>query len=193
MTFLAPASTVLGAPPAGLILGSGGILLHRHPESCGGATTARGSHWSKPSESLTIELDPGPSTGAVEEIGMKRKSAVAKKRPEEVRVNQIVDLIDPSRRPAEPSGTDPGPEAEPEPESTEDLLGGVNQHLAKALEVATAECARLADQGAALAKELDDANARVRELEGVLKHIDGFVSSALPKAGDPTEGRGEST
>jgi len=182
VTFLAPASTVLGAPPAGLILGSGGILLHRHPESCGGATTARGSHWSKPSESLTIELDPGPSTGAVEEIGMKRKSAVAKKRPEEVRVNQIVDLIDPSR-----------PEAEPEPESTEDLLGGVNQHLAKALEVATAECARLADQGAALAKELDDANARVRELEGVLKHIDGFVSSALPKAGDPTEGRGEST
>ena len=53
------------------------------------------------------------------------------------------------------------------------VVSGVNQHLANALQIATAECALLAAGRAA-------AEARVRELEDVLKQRDIFVSSALP-------------
>ncbi len=55
------------------------------------------------------------------------------------------------------------------------VVSGMNQHLANALQIATAECARLATGRAA-------AEARVRELEEVLKQMDSFVSSALPVA-----------
>lgn len=118
---------------------------------------------------------------------MKRKHSGAKKRPEEVRVRQIVDLIDPPRVAMEPE------EPAPEPEPLDEQLSGVNTHLAKALEIATAECARLAEKGTALTAELEETNerlltdqARVRELEGVLKQIDGLTSSAVPKQGGPT-------
>jgi hypothetical protein len=131
--------------------------------------------------------------GMVEGITMKRKRSVAKKKPEEVRVQQIVDLIDPPQRELEQA------EPEPEPEPTEEPLSGVNTHLAKALEIATAECARLAEKCTGLAAERDEANvrlltdeARLRELEGVLKQIDSFVSSAVSKEEDPEEGNGES-
>jgi hypothetical protein len=144
-----------------------------------------------PSESLTIEHDLGPD-GMAEEITMSRKRSVPKKRPEEVRVNWVVDLVDPPQPAVEP--------AEPEPEPPEEWLSGVSQHLANALRIATAECARLALKWTSLAAELEEANAllfaakaRVRELEGVLKHIDGLVSSALPKEDDPAKGNGETT
>ena len=123
---------------------------------------------------------------------MKRNRSVAKKKPEEVRVQQIVDLIDPPQPVVEQAE----PEPEPEPE---ERLSGVNTHLAKALEIATAECARLAEKCTGLATELDEANerlltgeARVRELEGVLKQIDSFVSSVVSKEKDRAEGNGDS-
>ena len=81
---------------------------------------------------------------------MKRGKSVSKKKPKESKGHWVVDLVDPP-------------------------LSGVNQHLANALQIATAECARLATGRAA-------AEARVRELEGVLKQLDSFVSSALPVA-----------
>jgi hypothetical protein len=114
-----------------------------------------------------------------EEITMKRKKSVAKKKPEELRVNWVVDLVDPPQPVAEPA--EPEPETDPQPteewlKPMEEWLSGVNQHLANALQIATAECARLATGRAA-------AEARVRELEEVLKQMDSFVSSALP-AGD---------
>jgi hypothetical protein len=144
-----------------------------------------------PSESLTIEHDLGPTTGMVEEITMSRKKLVAKKRPEEVRVNWIVDLVDPPQPVAEPAEPEPEPDLEPDPhpdpdpDPKEEWLSGVSQHLAHALKMATAECARLATDRVA-------AEARVRELEGVLKQIDSIVSSALPKGDGPTEGNGGS-
>lgn len=119
---------------------------------------------------------------------MKRKGSVAKKKPEEVRVKKIVDLSDPPGLATESAG--PGPAPQPEP--TEERLSGANTHLAKALEIATAECARLAEKGTTLAAELEEANeqlltdkARVRELEGVLKQIDSLANSAVPKEEDP--------
>jgi len=102
---------------------------------------------------------------------MKRQKSVAKKRPEELRANWVVDLVDPPQPVAEPA--EPGPEPESDPQPTEEWLSGANQHLANALKIATAECARLAAGRAA-------AETRVRELEGVLKQMDSFVSSALP-------------
>jgi hypothetical protein len=105
-----------------------------------------------------------------EEITMSRKNSLAKKRPEEVRVNWVVDLVDPPQPVVEP---EPEPQREPDLRPTEEWLSGVNQHLANALKISTAECARLATGRAA-------AEARVRELEGVLKQMDSFVSSALP-------------
>jgi hypothetical protein len=110
-----------------------------------------------------------------EETTMSRKKSLAKKRPEEVRVNWVVDLVDPPQPvvdPAgtEPAGTEPEPQPEPAPQPTEEWLSGVG--LANALKIATAECARLATDRAA-------AEARVRELEAVLKQMDSFVSSAL--------------
>jgi hypothetical protein len=116
-----------------------------------------------------------------EEITMKRKKSVAKKKPEELRVNWVVDLVDPPQPVVEPAE----PEPEPDPPPTEEWLSGVSQHLANALKIATAECARLASDRVA-------AEARVRELEGVLKQIGRFVSSALPKEDNPREGNGES-
>jgi hypothetical protein len=131
---------------------------------------------------------------------MNRKKSLAKKRAEEVRVNWVVDLVDPPQpvvEPAEPE-SEPEPDPEPDPEPLEERLSGVNLHLAKALEIATAECARLAEKGNTLAAELVEANkqlhtdkARVRELEGVLKQIDSLAGSAVPKEEGPTEGNGE--
>jgi hypothetical protein len=102
------------------------------------------------------------------------KQKVAKKKTEELRVNWVVDLVDPLQPVAEPA------EPEPEPLPTEEWLkpmeewlSDVNQHLANALQIATAQCARLATGRAA-------AEARVLELEEVLKQMDSFVSSALP-------------
>lgn len=126
---------------------------------------------------------------------MKRKKSATKRSPEEVRVKQIVDLVDPPRLVVEPAELQPEPESEP----MEEHLSGVNTHLAKALEIATAECARLAEKGTELTAELEVANqqllkdkARVRELEAVLKQIDSLASAAVPKGEDPTEGNGES-
>ena len=127
---------------------------------------------------------------------MSRKKALAKKRPEEVRVNWVVDLVDPPQPLAEPAGSEPEPEPDPGP--MEERLSGVNLHLAKALEIATAECARLAEKGNTVAAELEEANkqlladkARVRVVEGVLRQINSLASSAVPQKG-PTEGNGES-
>jgi len=127
---------------------------------------------------------------------MSRKKSLAKKSPEEVRVNWVVDLVDPPQRTADPA--QPEPEPEPDPEDMEERFGGVNLHLAKALEIATAECARLAERGTTLAAELEEANkrlltdkSRVQEVEGVLKQIDRLASSAVPKEGEPTEGSGQ--
>ena len=175
---------------------------------------------------------------------MKRKRSLAKKGPVEVRVKayKVVDLVDPPQLAV--AAAEPEPAPEPAPESTEESLSGPSDHLAKALEIATAECARLAKKGAALAAELEGANARLlmngeemqklrdrvadaekdiasykrdvaayqeaherdqvdvraaegernaaearaRELEGALKHIDSLVSSALPRKEDPIEG-----
>jgi len=128
---------------------------------------------------------------------MNRKKSLAKKRAEEVRVNWVVDLVDPPQPVVEPA--EPESKPEPDPEPLEERLSGVNLHLAKALEIATAECARLAEKGNTLAAELMEANkqlhtdkARVRELEGVLKQIDSLAGSAVPKEEGPTEGNGES-
>ena len=103
---------------------------------------------------------------------MKRGESVPKKKAKELakelKVNWVVDLVDPPQPVAEPA--DPEPEPNPQPR---EWLSGVNQHLANALRIATAECARLATGRAA-------AETRVRELEGVLKQMDSFVSSALP-------------
>jgi chromosome segregation ATPase len=187
----------------------------------------------------------------VEEIMMKRKKSVAKKTPEEVRVHAIVDLIhqqvvEPAELEPEPK-LEPAPAPEPEPESTGEWLSGVSE-LAKALETATAECARLSKKSTTLAAELEEAKAqmivageemqmlrervlgaeqditsyqrdiavyqgaherdraearasevdrdaaeaRVRDLEGVLKRIDSFVSSALPKEDHATDEESES-
>jgi hypothetical protein len=129
---------------------------------------------------------------------MSRKKSLPKKRPEEVRVNWVVDLVDPPQPVVEPAEPEPEPELDPEP--TEERLSGVNLHLAKALEIATAECARLSEKGTALAAELAEANkqlltdkARVREVEGVLKQIDSLASSAVAEEEEPTEANGEST
>ena len=102
---------------------------------------------------------------------MKRKNSVSKKKPEELRVNWAVDLVDSPQLVVEP---EPEPEREPDLQPTEEWLSGVNHHLANALEISTAECPRLAAGRAA-------AEARVRELEGVLRQMDSFVSSALPE------------
>ena len=117
---------------------------------------------------------------------MKRKKSVAKKKPEEGTVNQIVDGTNPPRLVVEPAEAEPEPEPEAEPK--EERLSGVNAQLAKALEIATAECACLAEKRTALVAELEVANeqlltvkARVRELEGVLEHIGSSVSCTLPK------------
>ena len=114
---------------------------------------------------------------------MKRTKSAAKKEPEGIGVRQIVDLIDPPGPAGGTSRTWPAPEAVP----IEEQLSGVNAQLAKALEVATAECACLAEKGATLAAELEVANehlltvkARVRDLKGVLEHISRSVSCALP-------------
>jgi hypothetical protein len=98
---------------------------------------------------------------------MKRGKSVSKKKPKELKVNWVADLVDPPQPVVEPAGP------EPDPQPTEEWLGGVNKHLANALRIATAECARLATDRAA-------AEARVRELEEVLKQMDSVVSSALP-------------
>ena len=116
---------------------------------------------------------------------MKRKKSVAKKKPEELRANWVVDLVDPPQPVVEPAEPEPEPDPEPDPPPIGEWLSGVSQHLASALKIATAECARLASDRVA-------AEARVRELEGVLKQIGRFVSSALPKEDNPTEGNGES-
>lgn len=104
---------------------------------------------------------------------------MARKKPEEVRVKKIVDLSGPPRLVVEPPEPQPGPEPAP----TGERLSGANTHLAKALEIATAECARLAEKGTTLAAELERANeqllkdkARVRELEGVLKQIESLAT-----------------
>lgn len=138
-----------------------------------------------PSDSLTIEQHLGP-TGTVEEIAMRRKKSVPKREPDVGRVNQILDGINPPRPVVEPVAADPRPEPEAEP--VEERPSGVNAQLAKALEIATAECAGLAEKGTALAAELEVAKeqlltvkARVRELEGVMEHIGRSVSCALPK------------
>ena len=114
---------------------------------------------------------------------MKRKKSAAKKVPEGIGVRQIVDLIDPPGPAVEPADPQLAPEAVP----IEDQLSGVNAQLAKALEVATAECSCLAEKGATLAGELEVAKeqlltvkARVRDLEGVLEHISRSVSCTLP-------------
>jgi hypothetical protein len=127
---------------------------------------------------------------------MSRKKSLPKKSPEEVRVNWVVDLVDPPQRVAEP--TEPEPELEPDPDDAEERFGGVNLHLAKALEIATAECVRLAENGTTLAAELEEANkqlltdkSRVQELEGVLKQIDRLASSAVPKEVERPEGNSE--
>ena len=91
---------------------------------------------------------------------MKQEKSVSKKKPQELKVNWVVDLVDP-----------PQPEEWLKP--TQQWLSGVNKHLANALQVATAECARLATGRAA-------AEARVRELEEVLRQMNRFISSALP-------------
>jgi hypothetical protein len=104
---------------------------------------------------------------------VKRKHSVAEKRPEELGANWVVDLVDPPQPLAEPA--EPGPEPESNPQPTEEWLSGVNRHLANALKIATAECARLATGRAA-------AETRVRELEGVLKQMDSCVSSGLQTA-----------
>jgi len=127
---------------------------------------------------------------------MSRKKSLAKKRPEEVRVNWVVDLVDPPQPVVE--APEPEPEPEPDPEDGEEWLGGVNLHLAKALEVATAECSRLARKATTLAAALEEATnqlrtnqARVRELEDVLKQIDSLARSSEPQE-EPTEDNGES-
>lgn len=137
---------------------------------------------------------------------MKRKSSIAKKKPEEVRVRGIVDLIDPPSPMVQPTEPDPGPGPEPEPlrqpEGEPELLRDrpidIDTHLAKALEIATAECARLAEKGSALAEELEGVNeellnheARVRELEGVLEQIDDLTGLAVRREEDPTVGPNE--
>ena len=92
---------------------------------------------------------------------MKRKRSLAKMGPEEVRVKayRVVDLVDPPQLPVAPAE----PELSPEPalEPTEESLSGVSGHLARALEIATAECARLAKKRAALAAKLERANAQL--------------------------------
>jgi hypothetical protein len=135
---------------------------------------------------------------------MSRKKSLAKKRPEEVRVNWVVDLVDPPQPGVEQAEGNPGPEANLEPdadpvpepgrESIQWRLGGVNVHLARALEIATAECANLAEKGAALAAELAEANgqlladrARMREIEGVLKQVDALASSVVTENEQPAE------
>ena len=127
---------------------------------------------------------------------MTRKKSLAKKRPEEVRVNWVVDLVDPPQPVVE--APEPEPQLEPDPEHGEERLSGVNLHLAKALEVATAECSRLSQKGTALAAALEEANkqlqtnqARVQELEGVLKQIASLARSSGPQE-QPTEDHGES-
>jgi len=55
----------------------------------------------------------------------------------------------------------------------EEWLLAMNKHLAIALQIATAECERLATGRAA-------AEARVRDLEDALKQMDSFVGSDLP-------------
>ena len=84
---------------------------------------------------------------------------MSKKKPEELKVNWVADLVDP-----------PQPEEWLKP--TQEWLTDVNKHLANALQIATAECERLATGRAAV-------EARVRELEEALKQMDSFVSSAL--------------
>jgi hypothetical protein len=106
---------------------------------------------------------------------MKQKKSVSKKKPEELGVNWVVDLVDPLQPVAEPAELEPEPDRLPTEEwlkPMEEWLSGVNQHLANALQIATAQCARLATGRAA-------AEARVLELEEVLKQMDSFVSSAL--------------
>ena len=92
---------------------------------------------------------------------------MSKKKPKELQVKWVADLVDPPRPVVEPA------EPEPDPQPMEEWLLAMNQHLANALQIATAECARLATGRAA-------AEARVRELEEVLKQMDSFVGSALP-------------
>ena len=125
---------------------------------------------------------------------MRLKKSVAKKKPEEVRVNQILDGINPPRLAVEPAEAEPEPEPEAEP--IQEGPSGVDAQLARALETATAECARLAEKGTALAAELEvvseqllTVKARVGELEGVLEQIGRSVSCALPRE---EEGNGES-
>jgi hypothetical protein len=138
----------------------------------------------------------GVPHGHGEEITMSRKKSLAKKSAEEVRVNWVVDLVDPPQRVAEPAELEP--EREPDRVDTEERFGDVNLHLAKALEIATAECARLAEKGTTLAAELEEANkqlltnkTRAHELEGVLKRIDRLASSAVTEEEEPAEGSGE--
>ena len=128
---------------------------------------------------------------------MSRKKSLAKKSPEEVRVNWVVDLVDPPPPVVEPAEPESGQQTDPE--LLEERLSGVNLHLARALEIATAECARLADEGTRLAADLEEANkqwltdkARVRELEGAMKQIDRLASSTVPKEVGPAEGNGQS-
>ena len=105
---------------------------------------------------------------------MKREKSVSKKKPKELKVNWVVDLVDPPQPVVEPAEPEPDPQPTEEwLKPMEEWLSGVNQHLANALLIATAECARLATGRSA-------AEARVRELEEVLKQMDSFVSSALP-------------
>jgi hypothetical protein len=109
---------------------------------------------------------------------MKRGESVPKKKAKELakelKVNWVVDLVDPPQPVVEPAEPEPDPQPTEEwLKPMEDWLLAMNQHLANALQIATAECARLATGRAT-------AEARVRELEEVLKQMDSFVSSALP-------------
>jgi hypothetical protein len=126
------------------------------------ATFEPGSLW--PSEWRAIEHDLAP-TGTVEEITMKRKRSLAKKGPVEVRLKayRVVEVVDPPQLAVAPAEPEPEPEPAPEPgqERTEESLSGASGHLARALEIATAECARLAKKRAALAAELERANAQL--------------------------------
>ena len=147
-----------------VILGNPEIVVRRPPREVL-------SGQSPPSRSQSNMI--WAPTGMVEEITMARK------KPEEVRVKKIVDPSDPPRLVVEP----PGPEPGLQPAPTEERLSGANTHLAKALEIATAECARLAEKGTTLAAELEEAKerllkdkARVRELEGVLKQIESLAT-----------------
>ena len=124
------------------------------------ATFEPGSLW--PSEWGTIEHDLAP-TGTVEEITMKRKRSLAKKGPVEVRLKayRVVEVVDPPQLAVAPAEPEPEPAPEPGQERTGESLSGASGHLARALEIATAECARLAKKRAALAAELEGANAQL--------------------------------